>query len=278
MKSRLVPIIDCDSLIYRIGFASDNSKDEYGNPVDEPLENCLHSLKMSIAAILEAFEPTDKARIFLQGNGNYRDRVATIQPYKGNRDPSKRPRYYDEMRQYLVDYWGAEVVDGMETDDKCVIEQWKHRDRSTCLAHIDKDLDQCPGHHFNFVKKEFYYVNLEEANKKFWTQVLTGDTTDNIRGIPKVGPKTAEKILSGLTDWTDMYVRVRQEYENRGIGNEFHENATLLWLMREPWVNYNGEKIGTQVNKKERGNFQEESVSAEGKDEDAAVAGSPGVE
>ena len=180
------------------------------------------------------------------------------------------------MRQYLVDYWGAEVVDGMETDDKCVIEQWKHRDRSTCLAHIDKDLDQCPGHHFNFVKKEFYYVNLEEANKKFWTQVLTGDTTDNIRGIPKVGPKTAEKILSGLTDWTDMYVRVRQEYENRGIGNEFHENATLLWLMREPWVNYNGEKIGTQGS--EENHNQEEAVAAEGADEDPAMAGPPGVE
>ena len=67
--------------------------------------------------------------------------------------------------------------------------------------------------------------------------------------------------------------------------NAMKNNATAeelikfaLWIQREPWVNYNGEKIDTQVNKKERGNFQEESVSAEGKDEDAAVAGSPGVE
>ena len=69
------------------------------------------------------FEPSERTRILLQGGGNYRDRIATILPYKGNRDPCKRPVYYDEMREYLIEYFGAELNTGMETDDACGIEQ-----------------------------------------------------------------------------------------------------------------------------------------------------------
>lgn len=252
MKSKLVPIIDVDSVVYRCGFASDSSKDEHGNPIDEPLENCLHSVKLNLQSILDVFEPTDKAKVFLQGSGNYRDRIATIQPYKGNRDPSKRPRYFDEIRTYLLDYWGAELVNKMETDDACGITQWKHRDKSTCIVTIDKDLDMIPGWHYNYVKKEMYWVDLATANKKFWTQVLTGDTTDNIRGIPKVGIKTAEKLLSNVESWVDMHGVVREAYARAGITDEFHENATLLWIQREPWVNYNGEKIDVSGDSRRR--------------------------
>ena len=266
MKSKLVPIIDADSIIYRCGFASDGNKDADGNP--EPLSYCLHSVKESITRILDVFEPSERTRILLQGGGNYRDRVATILPYKGNRDPSKRPVYYDEMREYLQEYFGAELITGMETDDACGIEQWVNKDRSTCIVTIDKDLDMIPGWHYNYVKQEMYYVDLATANKKFWLQVLTGDQTDNIQGIPKVGPKTAEKILHGVDGWTDMYNTVAREYKNRGLTiKHFHENATLLWMQREYMINYDGSKIefGTE-------SYEEESVALEGADEDSALA------
>lgn len=243
MRSKLVPIVDIDSVVYRCGYASDSNKDAEGNIIQEPLSYCLNSVKQSVASIMDVFEPSDRARIFLQGGGNYRDRVATIQPYKGNRDPAKRPTWYYEIREYLEEFCGAELVTGMETDDACGIEQWKHKDRSTCIVSIDKDLDMIPGWHYNYVKQEMYYVNLAEANKKFWLQVLTGDTTDNIRGIPKVGIKTAEKILSGITDWTDMHLAVKKAYADKGIEHEMHENATLLWIQREHMINYNGEQI-----------------------------------
>ena len=121
------------------------------------------------------------------------------------------------------------------------------------------------------VKQEFVYVTLAEANKNFWLQVLTGDTTDNIQGIPKVGPKTAEKILHGISEWVDMYNAVLAAYKSKGLTREaFHENATLLWLMREPWVNYDGSKIefGTESYEED----SEESVAPQGADEDSTVA------
>src|SRR5690606_12181687 len=138
--------------------------------------------KLQLQSILDVFEPSERTRVFLQGSGNFRDRVATIQPYKGNRDPNNRPRYFEEIRQYLLDFHGAELVEGMETDDACGIEQWKNKDRSTCIVSIDKDLLMIPGYHYNYVKKELQYVTLAQANRRFWLQVLTGDSTDNIRG------------------------------------------------------------------------------------------------
>lgn len=267
-QSKLIPIIDVDSVVYRCGFASDNSKDEMGNPIDEPLENCLHSVKLHMQSILGIFEPSKGTKVFMQGSNNYRDKLATILPYKGNRDPSKRPRYFDAIREYLVGYWEAELVNGMETDDACGITQWRHKDKSTCIVTIDKDLDMIPGWHYNYVRKELYYIDLATANKKFWTQVLTGDSTDNIQGIPKVGPKTAEKILSNLSDWSDMHNRVKQEYINKGLSyTEFHENASLLWIMRDPWINYDGGNL--KVGKEES---NEEGISPEREDEDTTIS------
>lgn len=253
----LRPIIDADSMVYRCGFASDSSKDAQGNPIDEPLENCLHSVKLQIRGVLSKFKRADEARILLQGPGNYRDRIATIQPYKGNRDPSSRPRYYDEIRQYLLDFWGAEIVTGMESDDAASIEQWKHRDKSTCIVSLDKDLDNTPGWHYNYVKDKMYWIDLADANRNYWTQVLTGDSTDFIRGIPKVGPKTAMKILAGKDTWTDQYVAVQEAYASKGIEHEFWENATLVWIQREEGINFDGRPIESAKEDNEEGNEEE---------------------
>lgn len=287
MKSKLIPIVDADIIVYRCGLADASQT--------EPLNYTLYSVKQTLEGILDNFEPSDRTRVLLQGKGNYRDRVATVLEYKGNRDPSKRPQYYSEIREYLVDYKGGEIVDGMETDDAIGIEQWANKDRSTCIVSIDKDLDTIPGWHFNWVTNELYYVDLATANRKFWTQVLTGDSTDNILGcgtqVEKVyksgkkigqsrltrdgiGPKTAEDIIA-KTDgsWAEMHNAVLREYEKK-FGQDarrlFHENATLLWIQRELFVNYDGSLIGSEVS--------EEDESPQGADADTSVSELSSVE
>lgn len=266
-------------MVYRCGYASDSNKDAEGNIIQEPLSYCLNSVKQSVAAIMDVFEPSERARIFLQGGGNYRDRLASIQPYKGNRDPAKRPTWYAEIREYLLEFCGAELITGMETDDACGIEQWKNKDRSTCIVSIDKDLKCIPGHHYNFVTGEMCYVTLAEANRNFWKQVLTGDDTDNILGCGEkvegryktgkkagqlrvkregVGPMEADKILDATDgSWLAMANAVANAYEKRGLyWPVFHENATLLWIQREHMINYNGEPIDSE-------NKQAETVEQE---------------
>ena len=199
-------------------------------------------MKQTLNGVLSNFERRDEAKVFIQGGGNYRNLVATIQQYKGNRDPSKRPIYFDEIRTYLMEYHGARLVNRMETDDAVGICITRDPD-NTCAVHIDKDIDGVPGNHFHFGKNLFYQVSKEDADFFYWTQVLTGDSSDNIRGIPKVGAKTAEKILEGIDGWADMGAAVMKAYEAKGIANEFHENATLLWIQRQHMINYDGSRL-----------------------------------
>lgn len=246
----LVPIVDCDSIVYRCGLADKTQT--------EPLEHTLYSVKQTLNGILDNFERKDEAQIYIQGGGNYRNLVATIQQYKGNRDPSKRPIYFDEIRTYLMEYHGAVLVNRMETDDAVGICITRDRD-NTCAVHIDKDIDTVAGNHFHFGKSLFYQVSEEDADFFFWTQVLTGDSGDNIRGLPKVGPKTAQKILQPhYGSWVDLHNRAKQEYINRGYETDFHETATLLFIQREPWINYDGSRLD---GKKE--SCEESSISAE---------------
>jgi len=83
----------------------------------------------------------------------------------------------------------------------------------TCICSIDKDLDQIPGWHYNFVKQIKYKITPEEGLKHFYTQLLTGDRIDNIMGVPGVGPKTAEKILKQCVTEEELFNAVKQTYQ-----------------------------------------------------------------
>jgi hypothetical protein len=225
---------DADYLIYRVGFAV---KD------DEPVEYALATVKSSINGVLDKLQPSGW-QLYLTGKGNFRDTLGTIQVYKGNRDPANRPFYYQEIKDYLITHQDAFLVNGQEADDAVGIEQWKHKDRSTCIVGQDKDLDGVPGWHYNPVKQEMYYITLAEANYNFWLQVLTGDRTDNIAGLKGVGPKTAEKVLAHCDRaWLSMQEAVENEYKKvykEDWFRYFHETASLIWIRREEGINYDG--------------------------------------
>lgn len=233
---------DADVIVYRVGFASKEP---------EPLSYTLQSVKTVLENVNVNFPNADEIKLYLTGGGNYRDKVSTTKIYKGNRDPTHKPEYYDEIREYLITYHGAQVVDGREADDQLGIEQWKTKDKSSCIVTIDKDLDCIPGWHYNWVRKEMYYQTLADANRTFWTQVLTGDSTDNIQGLPKVGPKKAEKLLASSDGtWADLYQRVRDAYESyykEDADAILHEMATLTWIQREEGINYDGRPILQEV-------------------------------
>ena len=182
---------------------------------------------------------------YLTGKSNFRNQVATIKPYKGNRDPSKRPYWYAEIRSYLVSRHGAVVTHGYEADDAIAMRQWKEdpEDPATIVCTIDKDLKMVPGLHYNYGKMTARHVGWNEALLCFWRQVLTGDASDNIPGLWKVGEAGAAKMLPEYTHEADMYAKVLKAYEvNMAKYPEKHaphtspvacltENARLLWMM-----------------------------------------------
>lgn len=223
-------LIDADIIVYRVGFASN----------EDPVGYALHSVDMLLCDIMLAFPDVLEHRVFLTGKGNFRELIAVTAPYKGNRDRSARPVHYDAIRNHLIDMWNAEVIDDMEADDAIAI---AHDPMETYIVSIDKDFDQLPGIHYNFINKKEYWVTEKEAVKFLYEQILTGDVADNIKGIHGIGPVKAQKILADCETEYDMFKACVATYEEKDETKypmaRVVENAQLLYLLRaegDKWV------------------------------------------
>lgn len=211
-------IIDADIICYRVGFASEDVSEEV----------CLARVTKLVNEVVYQDLQCDDYKAYITGKGNYRNELAVTEPYKGNRKDAKRPVHYQAIRTHLQRL-GAELVEGSEADDAVATEATK---TGGWIVSIDKDLDQVAGWHYNFVKHEEYYVTEEEGLRNLFTQVLTGDRTDNIIGLKGIGPKKAEKLLQDCKTEREYYDACLKAYD----GNQLRvdENLNLLWLRREP--------------------------------------------
>ena len=213
-------LIDADVIVYRVAFASE----------EETEEICFARAKELLFGIVYTELDCNDYKAYITGKGNFRNLVATTAPYKGNRKDFQKPKHYDALRAYLQRL-GAELVEGQEADDAIAIEATKEQDKCWIVS-IDKDFDQVQGWHYNFVKKEKYYVTEEEGIRSFYTQILTGDRTDNILGIKGIGPVKAAKILENCTTERTFYDACVKAYD--GNIERVTENGVLLWLRRHP--------------------------------------------
>lgn len=241
---KLTALFDADSIVYMAGFACEKKDKNTGEVEVEPIENCFQIVKTIVEGTLELFNPDAEHRIFIGGKNNFRFDIATIQPYKGNRDQAK-PHYYDDVRTFLVERYDAEIVDDIEADDKVCMLQWAAKDKSTCIVGVDKDLLGCPGHHYNWKKKEYKYQTLHEANLHFLAQLIEGDRTDNIRGIDGYGPVKAAKLIAKCKGDIPMIKKeIEQLYREQhgdAWASALDETARLLFMLRSPgktWSSY----------------------------------------
>jgi hypothetical protein len=210
----------------------------------EPVENALHNAKSLINRTMAALGSTDII-VYLSGPTNFRDEIATIRPYKGNRDETHKPTHGPAIIEYLHKKYNVVVSENEEADDIVSYSHyrmWLDDDMSTVIASTDKDLDMIPGLHYNFIKEESYYVTPDEGMKFFYTQLLTGDSTDNIPGVPKVGKVRAAKYLAEATTEREMFdiaLSLYVEGYPEDPAGALDENAQLLWMRRYPlqwWV------------------------------------------
>ena len=235
-------------------FAIDNGTefDEESTPVYsrnvlDPPAHFYHSAKNMIKGncekIAEKFGKDVQAHVLMDGDGNFRSPLATIRPYKGTRGVHAKPLMYNDIRQYLLDAWDAEVIHRQETDDEMAIRHSQSKD--TIIVAVDKDMLQVPGWHLN-PNKGFKRISKAEGDWRLYVQCLTGDTVDNIPGAYKVGPAAAKKAITPNMPEPAMWKIVLEVYGN---SMELHpdkypegmtpedaalENMRLVYLRREP--------------------------------------------
>jgi len=204
----------------------------------EPEAHALFNARSMVRTVEEKLEADDLI-LYLSGPTNYRTTIATIKPYKGNRDPDHKPVHAAAIKAMYRREFNVKTSDGQEADDDIAIAHyaaWLRNPYDSVISTIDKDLDMLPGLHYNFVKGETYYIEPLEGLRNFYAQMIKGDTVDNIPGVSGMGPAKAEKVLADCKDEWSMYQAVRALYV-QGYGETADaallENGRLLWMRRQ---------------------------------------------
>jgi len=206
-------------------------------PLDHVLATVRHMLRDCMHEVAKKFDIDvfdEKTRVLLSGPGNFRDDIATVRGYKANRKEAHKPHWYQQIRNYLTEQWDAEVISGREADDECSILTYQG-DGNTIICTIDKDLDQVPGWHYDYVKKIFYHTEEDEGHALFYKQVLSGDSTDNIPGCYQVGAVGAANIIDSIIleygmdhdrIWKTIVSTYQESLEKYGEACEYMDKAT----------------------------------------------------
>jgi 5'-3' exonuclease len=206
------PLIDFDSIIYKAAWKH-----------EDDLVLAIEYAESFITKIEEKF--SEKPEIFLSGPTNFR---YTVDPnYKISRKDKPKPVQYLPLREHFISK-GAYVSDGYEADDEVGV-----RNGVDCvICGIDKDLNTIPGWKYNYDKEELYNVTEDEAALNFWAQVCSGDASDDIKGLPKIGKVKALKLLEGV-DVKD-YRRIVEDKYLEVLGSdgflEFDKTARLVFI------------------------------------------------
>ena len=210
-------LMDGSAFIYRGFFANRNMQRSDGFPT-----NSLVVVRRVLLRILREERPRYFA--FVQdGTGpNFRHEIFPL--YKANRDatPEDLVRQLDPIHR-MVRALGLrlEVSQGCEADD-CIASLAARfaAEHPVIIVSGDKDLKQCLGpnvYMWDPASKEEKLVSEADFTAESgvtpaqWpdVQALIGDTSDNIPGVPGIGPKTARQIFSicpSLEDIRDHFV------------------------------------------------------------------------
>lgn len=211
-------LIDADSLMYY-------EMDKHS------LELAMDGIDQRIASMLSECN-TSKYVGFLTEKRCFRYDVA--QDYKGNRKGKAKPPIFYALREHLKQRYNMWSMPELEADD--LVSYYSYTDnRSTIICSPDKDvLYQCVGMHYNYGKAEFLHTSPDEALKFLWKQVLMGDSTDNIPGIPGVGAKTSENWLKDRTKDYEAFA-LKKFVEKFGMVEgvmKFHETFKLVYMLK----------------------------------------------
>lgn len=197
--------------------------------VDEYYEKIVDDVSNKYG--LTAFDGVH-TQCFITTGDNFRYEVDDT--YKAHRFDTPKPKWYNEVKAYIIDKYNADESDGLEADDRIGIEAGKLRANKEeyIVVSQDKDLDQIQGLHYNTRRGEFYEMTEDEGIRYLWQQMLTGDRADNIKGIYGIGDKKALKLIQDIsTDKLDTFVK--KVYTEHNILDRFDSNLILLTMIQE---------------------------------------------
>jgi 5'-3' exonuclease len=199
----------------------------------------LEEYKVRLHALVEEWTlncAADKFVLIFGGPKNFRNHLLESYKKTSSRVAARkvRPEHETASKEYLKGLKETIVTSDIEADDLIAIMMTEDPENRVIVS-ADKDLKQVPGFHSNphyktMLNFKNFYVTPSEAFEFLQLQLLTGDPVDNIPGLPKVGPKTAQKLLASGQDPVDIY----QYFYGDSWEENFLLTGKLVFLLRYP--------------------------------------------
>jgi len=237
MKRKLV-LVDGSSYLYRAFFALPALSNSKGEPT-----GALVGVANMLLKLIKEEKPDLIAVVFDAPGKTFRDEL--FEQYKAHRAPMP-----DDLRTQtqplleLVAALGLPLlrISGVEADDVIgtLAVQASAQDIDVLISTGDKDMAQLVNPHISLINTMTgSRLDREGVKAKFDVypeQIidylsLVGDSSDNIPGVPKVGPKTAAKWLNEYQSLDNLLIHV-QDITGK-VGDSLRESTATLELSRK---------------------------------------------
>lgn len=197
--------IDGDFLAYQV--SGDEEK-----PLNEMKHN--HDIAVETLRLLAGAETAVSHLTAAEGDKGNRFEIAIQKEYQANRKEKQKPKHLHTIKSWMEHSRGAISHVNQEADDGLCQANYDAVAAGTpelsVLVSRDKDLQMCPGWHLDWMEGTlefvdgFGYIELDRSKSSpkivgkgtayFWSQMLSGDTADNIQGIPMAHGPILNKV------------------------------------------------------------------------------------
>lgn len=222
-EAKRMGLIDADGILYAAALEGQTTCDgEVLQLLDDEAiyRRCMERVEEQAALL------GDCPQVFLclSDRGSFRKDI--LPTYKANRKSGSRPIRLDALRAAVVEEgqgYPVYLIEGLEADDVCgiVSTRFQKEGYEVVIVSPDKDLLSIPGLTLT-PKGVLSEVTEERADYWHLYQTLIGDTTDNYKGCPGVGPKKAEALLEAvaLFKGEDVWDFIVSAFEQQGQSEE----------------------------------------------------------
>ncbi|MCZ6559547.1 MAG: DNA polymerase I [Gammaproteobacteria bacterium] len=234
-KKKPLVLVDGSSYLYRAFHALPPLTTSKGEPT-----GAIHGVLNMLQKLIRDYEPAHIAVVFDAGGKTFRDEM--FEEYKANRPPMP-----DELRSQIdpileaIRAMGLPLLQtpGVEADDVIgtLARRADKENITTIISTGDKDMAQLVNDNISLINtmtgKSMDRDGVKEKFDVYPEQIvdflaLTGDSSDNIPGVPKVGPKTAAKWLNQY-ETLDNIIANADEITGK-VGESLRENFAQLEL------------------------------------------------
>lgn len=234
-------LLDATSFLFRSYYAIKKMTNDRGQST-----NALYGFVRSVEKICRELRPTHLVAVF-DGPDNQESRKKIYEAYKAHRKgmPEDLVPQLDLAMNYCR-YAGIPLLQerGVEADDLLgAIAVWAEKKR--CIVRIcssDKDLCQLVSDKVQIIctHKNHSVIDREEVKKIYGVGpeqmvdylALVGDTSDNIPGVPGIGPKTAANLLQDHGSLTNLFLHV-DSISNERLRKKLAEYREQVLLNRQ---------------------------------------------